>query len=411
MILTDPLALTMAALTAFVAATGVFGARSHWRLELAAGRADARIARRGHALYAALSAALLLALLANDLALAWAAVAVAVLVLVASLRLGDAAVAAWRLFLLGGAGLALALLGTLLLALAAEPVLGPAPLLRWSLLAEAAPQCHGPLLTLAYAFLVLGYGTLAGLVPLHGALAQPQAPLPGGLLPGVALVTLLRARALVAANSDALSPGPPLLALGLLSLLLAALALRRQRDPEKFLAVAAGGQAGVVAFAFGLGGGAAIFAGVLHLILLTLLRPVLAQGFGRAIQLKGGAALGGLVGPHRALGLTLAAGLVALAGVPPFGLFTSLFLIVMETSRQAPWLAVPLVAGLAGCAFAVAARLVSLCRDAPTPDVGPAPPPAAFLPAWLHLAVIAVLGLAMPAAAVDWLAKIAEALR
>jgi hydrogenase-4 component F len=421
-LLADPLALHMAALTAIVALAGALSVRSFWRREQEAGRAGAATALRGNALYAALLAALLLALLADDLALAWGGMVASVLLLVAALRLGGGAAAravAWNLFLIGGAALSLALLGTLLLSLAAAPVLGAAAdALRWSVLADAAPQCHGPTLTLAYAFLLLGYGTLAGLVPLHGGLAAAQAegPAPltgvlGGLLPGVALVALLRARSLLASNPDALAPGPPLLLLGLLSLLLAALALPRLRDPRRFAAVAARGQIGVVAFAFGLGGGAAIFAGVLHLTLLTLLRPVLAQGFARAVQMKGGAELGGLLGKHRALGLALASGLVALAGVPPFGLFTSFFLVVLETTRLAPLLAIPLGLGIAGFASAIIARMVALCRAAPTPDLGPAPPPVALLPSWLLLALVALLGLAMPGAAFDWLEQIAEAVR
>jgi hydrogenase-4 component F len=171
------------------------------------------------------------------------------------------------------------------------------------------------------------------------------------------------------------------------------------------------GQLGVVAFAFGLGTGAATFAGVLHLTLLTLLRAALAQGVWRAVQLRGGAALGGLLANHRALALTLAAGLLGLAGLPPFGLFTSLFLVVMETARQAPLLLLPLLFGLAACAWALAARMVALCRHPAAPDHGPAPPPIALVPAWLHLAAVAVLGLAMPQGMVDWLANIAQALR
>jgi hydrogenase-4 component F len=240
---------------------------------------------------------------------------------------------------------------------------------------------------------------------------MPLTGLLGGMLPGVALIALLRARSLVASNPDALAPGPPLLALGLLSLLLAVLALRRQASGQQFLAVAGLGQIGVVAFAFGLGSGAATFAGVLHLTLLTLTRAALIAAFGRADQLRGGTGLAGLLVGHRALALTLVAGLVALAGLPPFGLFTSLFLVVMETAREAPILAVPLLIGLAAGAWAVGVRVVAVCRHAPLPDAGPAPPPGALLPAWLHLAVVAVLGFAMPQPVVEWLAGIAQALR
>ena len=410
--LADPLAVHMAVLTAFVAMTGAWFARAWWRAEAA----EPATARRGHALYPALLAMLLLGLLADDVFLAWGGMAAAVLLLVTATRLARPQAGA-GLFLAGGAALALGLLGTLLLTLAALPVLGPQAE-GWTLLTDAAPHAQGALLTLGFVFLLLGYGTLAGLVPLHGAMLAvlgagpaPLAGVLGGLLPGVALVAILRARALLAANPEAMSPGPALLAFGLLSLVLAALTLRRQRDAQKFIAVAGMAQVGVVAFAFGLGGGAATFSGVLHLTLLTLLRAALVFAAAHAMRSRPGGDLRGLLPRHPALGLTLVAGLVALAGVPPFGLFTSAFLIVMQTTRQAPLLAVPLGLGLAAGAWALAGRVVSLCADAPEPQAAPAPPPVALLPAWLHLAVVLLLGLAMPGAAVEWLARIAEALR
>ncbi len=416
-LLADPLAVAMAITTAFVAMTGAWLARPYWRLEAAAGRAERRTVRRAHAIFPALLASLLLAVLADHLLLVWAGMAVSVLLPVASLRPGGGESESGRAFLVGA--LALALLGVLLLSLAVPPaVAGGSDVLLWTRMAELAPRCDGWVLTLAFVFLLLGFGTLAGLVPLHGALlgAETAGPVPlsgllGGLLPGAALVALLRARSLVASNADAVAPGPWLLTLGLVSLGLAALTLQRQASGQRFLAVAGLGHIGVVAFAFGLGSGAATFAGLLHLLLLTLTRSALIQLCGRAGQVRGGAELDGLLAGHWALALTLAAGLVALAGLPPFGLFTSLFLVVMETVREAPLLAIPLTLGLAACAWAGGARIVALCRHMPLPDAGPGPPPGALLPAWLHLAVLAVLGLAMPQPVVDWLTAIAQALR
>jgi hydrogenase-4 component F len=192
-------------------------------------------------------------------------------------------------------------------------------------------------------------------------------------------VATLRGRALLAANPEAVSLAPALLTFGLLSLLLAALTLRRQRGPE-LLAVASVGQVGVVAFAFGLGTEAATAAGVLHLTMLTLVRAavVLRPGF--------------------------VVGLLALAGLPPFGLFGSLFLIVTETTRRAPWLAVPLVLGLAGCAWALVGRAAPHWRQ-------PAAPGVAARVAWLLVGLSAIVGLAMPGPAGAWFGGIARALR
>ena len=175
------------------------------------------------------------------------------------------------------------------------------------------------------------------------------------------------------------------MALGLFSVLLAAFSLWRQDDVKRFFAFSTIEQSGIAAFAFGLGGTGAIFAGLLHMTLHTLLKSAIFQCVGRAAQLKGGqtfADIGGLFAGHRQLALALAASIVALASIP---------------------LAIGLVTG----AWALILRLQTLCLGAPTPDRGPAPAAFALAPAWLHLALVLVFGLAMPGAMVAWLQTIA----
>jgi hydrogenase-4 component F len=103
------------------------------------------------------------------------------------------------------------------------------------------------------------------------------------------------------------------------------------------------------------------------------------------------------------LAVTLAVGVVAVAAMPPLGVFASEFLIGTETVLRAPWLALPLGVGLLTGAWALLARLQMLCLGTATPDRGPAPDVLAMLPVWLMLAVVLVLGLAMPAPVADWL--------
>jgi hydrogenase-4 component F len=425
LLLVDPLATHMALLTSFVGMTTAWFSRGYIRVEAAAGRLDAPRLRQYHALFLAFLGFMLAALLANNLGVTWVSVEAATLaavVVVGLPRTEEAVEASWKFFVLCGVGIALALFGTFVLYLAAVPVLGPGlDAMSWSQLATAAPHCHGPLLNLAFVFLLLGYGTKAGLAPLHAWMpdAHAEGPTPvsavlAGSILNVALVAILRTRSLLAANAEAIPPGPPLMALGLLSLVMASLSLWRRRDAKRFFAFSTIEQSGVAAFAFGLGGAAAVFAGMLHLTLHTLTKAALFQCVGRASQLKGGQKftdIGGLVAGHRALGLTLAAAIVGIAGLPPFGLFTSEFLIVMETARRIPWLAVVLGFGLVVGAWALSMRLIGLCLGEPTPDRGPAPSMAALLPAWLHIAVVVVLGLAMPAVVTEWFATIAGQIR
>src|SRR3712207_3531416 len=171
----------------------------------------------------------------------WVAIEMATLssVLMVALHGTPAAIeAAWKFFILCGVGIALALFGTIVLHLAAQPLVGHGdPGLSWAALRAVAAGCDPGLLNLAFVFLLVGYGTKAGLVPLHSWLPDAEAEGPiaisavlSGLLLNAALVAVLRAVAVVRANPEALPPGPLLMALGLASVLLAAAALWRRRE-------------------------------------------------------------------------------------------------------------------------------------------------------------------------------------
>jgi hydrogenase-4 component F len=425
LLLVDGLAAHMTILTSFVGVTSAWYSRAYMAVEAGSGRLSPLALRQYHALFQLFLGCMLLALLANNLGVVWMSVEAATIsaVLVVGLpRTTSAIRASWKYFLLCGVGIALALFGTIVLYLAALPALGPGlPAMSWDALATAAPHLPGPMLNLAFVFLLIGYGTKAGLAPLHGWMADAHAegPTPvsavlSGSILNVALVVILRLRGLLAVNAEAIAPGPPIMALGLFSLLLAAFSLWRRRDVKRFFAFSTIEQTGVAAFAFGLGGPAAIFAGLLHMTMHTLAKAALFQCVGRACQMSGGQLftdIGGLIARHRALGLTLAACIVAVAGLPPFGLFTSEYLAIIATMRSLPLLALPLGLGLVVGGWAMMWRLMALCLSEPTLNRGPAPAWSALAPAWLHLAVVVVLGLAMPATLVAWFTGVAGALR
>jgi hydrogenase-4 component F len=424
-LLVDPLSAHVAILTSFVGLTATLFSAGYIQRELAAGRLDPPRIRQYHGLMLAFLGFMLLALLSNNMGVTWVALEAATIasVLVVGLpRTENAVEASWKFFLICGVGIALALFGTIVMYLAALPALGSGyGAMSWSELARAAPQCRGTLLNLAFVFLLLGYGTKAGLAPLHGWMpdAHAEGPTPvsavlAGSVLNVALVVILRLRTIMAGNADAIAPGPPLMVLGLLSLLLAAFSLWGRRDVKRFFAFSTIEQSGLAAFAFGLGGPVAIFAGLLHMTVHTLAKAALFQCVGRAAQRKGAQsfrAIAGLLVSDRALGLTLAASVVAVAGLPPFGLFASEVMILGETVRLHVWLA-PLVGlGLLVGGWALAARLAGLCLGAPTAAAGEPVRLAALLPAWLHLAIVLGLGVAMPAACVAWLAAAAGVVR
>jgi hydrogenase-4 component F len=397
LLLVDPLSAFAALLVSFVGMTTIWFARGR--------------SRERNALHLALVGLLLLALLANSLALAWAAMEGALVAAALALALpatAAARAAAWRLLVTCSAGLALALFGSVTLGVAAPPALGPGlGGESWTALATAASHATGPLTDLAFAFLLVGYGTAAGLAPLHGwlpdaegAVPAPPAALLSSVFPVVPLVLLLRLR-LAAPAHMLLPPAAVMMALGLCSLLFAAFALPRGRDVARALMVSSVGQSGVVAFAFGLGGAAATFGGLLQLAVHAVVKSALYQCAAAGAPLEPG-----LLARRRGLALTFAAGIVALAALPPFGLFSSSFLILVETARRLPLLALLLGLGLAVSAAALMRGLVTVCLGPAEPAHSPALPPAVLLPAWLSLALALLLGLALPQPLAAWLMAI-----
>ena len=167
-----------------------------------------------------------LALIANNIGLMWVAIEMATLttvLMVGIYRTHEALEAAWKYFILGSVGIALALFGTILVYMAARPVVGEGlDAMVWTVLVKRAGGFDPALLDLAFVFLLLGYGTKVGLAPLHAWLpdAHAEGPTPisavlSGLLLNVALYALLRFKMLLAATAGALAPGPLMVTLGL----------------------------------------------------------------------------------------------------------------------------------------------------------------------------------------------------
>ena len=129
---------------------------------------------------------------------------------------------------------------------------------------------------------MLGYGTKVGLAPLHAWLpdAHAEGPTPisavlSGLLLNVALYAVLRFKLLLDGNPGAIAPGPLMAILGLVSLVFAAFMLYRRRDIKRMFAYSSIEHMGIIAFAFGIGGPLANFAGLLHMIMHSLTKSAI----------------------------------------------------------------------------------------------------------------------------------------
>jgi hydrogenase-4 component F len=334
-------------------------------------------------------------------------------------RTPQALEAAWKYFILGSVGIALALFGTILVYLAAQSVVGEGlDAMAWSVLVTRAATFDPGLLNLAFVFLLLGYGTKVGLAPLHAWLpdAHAEGPTPisavlSGLLLNVALFALLRFKLLLAANAGALAPGPLMITMGLVSAVFASFMLYRRRDIKRMFAYSSIEHMGIITFAFGMGGALANFAGLLHMTMHSLTKSAIFFGVGHVAQATGTqriADIRGLTESHPRLGWGLVLGVVAIAGMPPLGIFMSEFLVVSSTFAREPLLALPLVAGLlVGCG-ALLLRMHGLAFG--TPARGSAPVKASQAPMFAHLGLVLVAGVYLPAPLVAWFQNVAAQL-
>ncbi len=419
----DDLNVVFLVLNTFVAFTTSLFSASYVPYEVEHGRLNALSLRFYHPMYQVLSLAMNVALAANNVGLMWVAIEIATLTTVAMVgiyRTPEAVEAAWKYFMLGSVGIALALFGTILVYMAARPVVGEGiDGMIWTVLVARAPEFDPHLINLAFVFLLLGYGTKVGLAPLHAWLpdAHAEGPTPisavlSGLLLNVALYAVLRFKLIIDANARAISPGPLMATLGLVSLIFAAFMLYRRRDIKRLFAFSSIEHMGLIVFAFGMGGPLANFAGLLHMTMHSLTKSGIFFVVGHIAQAKGTqriADIRGLTVSHPWLGWALIVGVLAIAGMPPLGVFMSEFLVVTSTFARSPVLALLVVFGLLTALGALLMRVQGMAFGEPSEGTGPSR--ASFLPVGAHFGLVLLAGLYPPPPLVLWFQHVASLLK
>jgi len=410
----DPFNVFLVALTAFVGVTTAIFSRPYMRIEQEHGRLTPVRLRLYHSMYQLFMFNMLVTLLTNNVGILWVAMEGATLstVLLVSLYRTPASLeAAWKYFILCGVGIAQALFGTILLYFAAEKVLGPGgTALLWTHLYDVRGQLEPTVLSLAFVFLLVGYGTKVGLVPLHNWLpdAHAEGPTPisavlSGLLLNVALYAVVRSKVLVDGALASDFSGNLMMGFGLLSVVVAALFLSRQRDIKRMFAYSSIEHMGIVTFAFGMGGPVAAFAGLLHMTVHSLTKSAIFFTVGHAAQKTGTQMMDdirGLIERNPTIGWGLALGTLAILGVPPFGVFTSEFMIVTTAMHEHSWSTPFLLAALAIAFASIFRRIQPMVFGETTAKRLPHQP--ALLPVFLHLALVLMLGLYIPPYLQHW---------
>ena len=419
----DAFSVYLAVLTSFVSMTTAIFSRRYMRREREHGRVGHMGMRFYHAMFQLFIFAMLLCLLTNNIGILWISMELATLstvLLVSLYRTPTAIEAAWKYFILCGVGIAQALFGTVLLYFAAEKVVGEGgDALLWTNLSRVSGQLEPTILSLAFVFLIVGYGTKVGLVPLHNWLpdAHSEGPTPisavlSGLLLNIALYALVRCKVLVDGATHTHRAGNIMMGFGILSIIVASFSLLRQKDIKRMFSYSSIEHMGVATFAFGLGGPIATFGALLHMLVHSLAKSSIFFTVGHASQMHRTQEMDKIKGLYKGnplVGWGLMLGVMAIAGMPPFGIFTSEFLILTATIKGAPLLAPILLLGLA-VGFAALFRKVQPMVSGEIP-ANQRPMKAAHVPVVLHMVLVLLIGIYLPGFLNQWFHTAVELLK
>lgn len=401
----DALSALLALCVAFVAALAL-------GLGPGAGHEAPSEVRRFRTLASLFAVTMLTAVTTSNVAVMWVAIEATTITsaLLVPLHVDRASVeASWKYILIGSVGIALAFVGTVLAYFDFATVAGPQEsVLRWPVLMEAAPALHPAAMQLAFVFILVGYGTKAGLAPMHTWLPDAHAEAPAalsammsGVLLAVALYAIVRWKAVVDLAVDGPVPDGLLMGLGLLSLGVAALSLTGQRHYKRLLAYSSIEHTGLMCLGLALGP-LGLFASMLHLVNHTAAKSMMFLLSGRILGRYRTADIRQVSGLLRTMPLTgglFAAGALALVGLPPAGLFLSkLALLRAGFATGHGWL-MGLVLALLAVAFVAVVGQLNRMLYGPAPAGVPAGETDrwALLPLAICVLVLLGLGIVLPA--------------
>ncbi len=375
------------ALTAFMlTVVGAVGLTATWGGLAARGTTE----RRGFVypvLIVSFLFAMSLAVLADNLGILWVALEATTITtafLVGHHRTRRSLEAAWKYVVLGSVGVAIALLGIVLLY--AATVEAGQPTLSWTVLTQAGIPLDPGLVRMAAGLTLLGFATKAGLAPMHSWLpdAHSQAPaavsgLMSGVLLSVAFYGILRVQAITDAVIGPELMRGLLIAGGLLSIAVAAALILRQRDLKRMLAYSSIEHMGIIALAAAIGGPLAIGAALLHMLGHGLAKSSIFVVSGRILAVDGTtqiSALRSLLNRRSGVAIPFLTAMAALLGMPPFALFfTEVAIVIAGFQRGLGWVMAVAIALLLVAFIGLARHTGDImfgADDSVTAVVGPA---------------------------------------
>jgi len=373
---------------------------------------DAAQARRFRIFANLFAATMLFAVTTDNVGFMWVAIEATTITsaLLIPLQASKASVeASWKYVLIGSVGIALAFAGTVLAYFDFATLVGrETAALSWTLLRDVAPALNPHVLDLAFVFILIGYGTKAGLAPMHTWLpdAHSEAPaalsaMMSGVLLAVALYAIVRWQAVVRAAVGHGFADEVIGLLGVLSLAIGSLSLVTQRNYKRMLAYSSIEHTGLICVGLGLGP-LGVFAAMLHLLNHSVAKSMMFLLAGRVLRRYRTAEIAGVAGLLRVMPWTggfFAAGMLAVLGLPPFGLFISEFALVRAGFAAGRPLTIVLVLALLAVGFVGVLGHVNRMLYGRAPAGVPVGEGGrwALLPLGACLVALIVLGLAVPA--------------
>ncbi|HET9372468.1 MAG TPA: proton-conducting transporter membrane subunit [Vicinamibacterales bacterium] len=370
-----------------------------------------------------LTAMMLLAVTANNLGVMWIAIEATTIssALLIPLQVTKASVeASWKYILIGSVGIALAFGGTVLGYFDFVNLVGrQEDALNWTVLVASAPRLHPEVIQLAFVFILVGYGTKAGLAPMHtwrpDAYSEAPAALAAtmsGVVLAVAIYAIVRWEAVVNAAVGESFTNELFVALGVLSLAIGSFSLVIQRNFKRMLAYSSIEHVGLMSVGLALGP-LGTFAAMLHLLNHALAKSMTFLLAGRVLRRYGTAEISQVSGLLRTMPWTgglFAAGVLAIIGLPPFGLFMSEFAILRAGfSAGRPWLMGIVLALLLVSFISMIGHLNRMLYGPPTEGVAAGEPrPWTLAPLALSVVALVVLGLTLPPSVDSLLKQIME---
>ena len=319
--------------------------------------------------------------------------------------------AAWKYIIVTTIGISFGLFGTVLIyaAAAAVHVGAGAGAMSWSAIMKVAPTLDPGIVRIGFIFVMVGYGTKAGLAPMHLWLpdAHSQAPTPvSALLSGVlikcALLGIIRFQTIAAAACGAAFPAEVLLVFGLTSIVVATPFILAQHDLKRLLGYHSVEHVGIVALGLGFGGPVGTYGALLHVVNHGVTKALAFFAAGKAIARYGTRdmrVIRGLftVAPIGATLLMLAA--LSLAGVPPFSIFVSELMVLRAGIGHGHWVAITIFLTMVVVIFAGLLHHVgAMAFGEPTAAANREPEAwSPLLGMMLLAAIMILLGLTIPA--------------